>query len=118
MHHFLIKYSFIIIFMCSIFNISSFGSDFKETCLSCHDSSEAPSLENVYYRYLLLYSSKERIVKRMYEFLTNPTKELSSMPKGVILNFGVHPKMDMSNLREVILAYLNEYEKKRVIEFE
>lgn len=95
-----------------------FGGDFKSNCIECHESLQAPSLENIYYRYLMLHSSKERIAKKMYEFLSNPKEELSSMPKGMIENFGLHQKIKTNDLNSLIDEYINEYRKKTEITFE
>ncbi len=51
-------------------------------CAACHNAS-APPLSLVYRRYLMLYSSKERIQKRMIDFLLAPSKAKSSMPEGM-----------------------------------
>ncbi len=94
------------------------GSDFKNSCVECHQSDKAPGLENIYYRYLMLHSSRDRIAKKMYEFLSNSKEELSSMPKGMIENFGMHPKIETNNLKSLIDEYINEYRKKTEITFE
>ncbi len=51
-------------------------------CAVCHTKS-GPPLSLIYRRYLMLYSSKERIRKHMVDFLTAPSKEKSAMPEGM-----------------------------------
>ena len=51
-------------------------------CAVCHEKS-APPLSLIYRRYLMLYSSKERIQKRMIDFLSAPSKAKSAMPEGM-----------------------------------
>ena len=52
------------------------------SCTVCHEKS-APPLSRIYRRYLMLYSSKERIQKRMIDFLHAPSKAKSAMPEGM-----------------------------------
>ena len=51
-------------------------------CTACH-TKNAPPLSLIYRRYLMLYSSKERIQKRMIDFLRAPSKAKSAMPEGM-----------------------------------
>ncbi len=51
-------------------------------CTACHTTS-GPPLSLIYRRYLMLYSSKERIQKRMIDFLRTPSKAKSAMPEGM-----------------------------------
>ncbi len=51
-------------------------------CAVCHTKS-GPPLSLIYRRYLMLYSSKERIRKRMIDFLRAPSKAKSAMPEGM-----------------------------------
>lgn len=82
----------------------------ERRCLTCHEVS-APPLSLVYRRYLMLYSSKDRIEKRMVSFLTAPSKEKSSMPEGMKNRFNPqnHPVFEKEEARRAV---------KRVIEKE
>jgi len=51
-------------------------------CSACHEEA-GPPLTLIYRRYLMLYSSKERIRKRMIDFLIAPSKEKSALPEGM-----------------------------------
>ena len=51
-------------------------------CTACH-TKNGPPLSLIYRRYLMLYSSKERIQKRMIDFLHAPSKAKSAMPEGM-----------------------------------
>ena len=86
-------------------------------CLTCHDVS-APPLSLVYRRYLMLYSSKKRIEKRMVNFLKAPSKERSSMPEGMKNRFNPqnHPSFD-ENVAEKAVESLIEKEDpiKRIV---
>ncbi|WP_456381604.1 hypothetical protein [Hydrogenimonas sp.] len=71
------------------------GNDFSRECLTCHEKT-APPLSLVYRRYLMLYSSKRQIERRMIDFLKAPSKEKSSMPEGMKNRFNpqLHPSFD------------------------
>ena len=89
------------------------------SCLACH-AKTAPPLSLVYRRYLMLYSSKPRIVKRMARFLTTPGRRLSSMPEGMKNRFNpeLHPAYDPQTAEKAAEAVVEKEDvlKKIVVE--
>lgn len=71
-----------------IFLLQSMASESNslQKCLVCHKNS-APPFAMVYRRYLMLYSSKFEIKKRMVDFLIAPSRNKSSMPEGMMIRF-------------------------------
>ncbi len=73
------------------------------SCTVCHEKS-APPLSRIYRRYLMLYSSKERIQKRMIDFLNAPSKAKSAMPEGMKKRFNPqkHPVYSPSSAPKAV----------------
>jgi len=67
-----------------------------KSCNSCHQFN-APPLTMIYRRYLMLYSSKNIIKRRMVDFLLLPSDDKSSIPIGLKRRFkpSKHPKFDL-----------------------
>ena len=87
------------------------GNDiFDRECVYCHKMLTV-SLKDVFFKYLLRYSSEESVKSVMFYYLKNPTKELSVMPKEYINIFGIKQKskLDEKNLKNVINIYWNRY---------
>ncbi len=78
-------------------------SQVPKRCTACHEKS-APPLPLVYRRYLMLYSSKARIQKKMVDFLSAPSKEKSAMPEGMKNRFNPqnHPAFATSVAKEAV----------------
>ncbi len=84
-------------------SIAAGQSAIPQRCTVCHEKS-APPLSLVYRRYLMLYSSKARIEKKMVDFLTAPSKEKSAMPEGMKNRFNPqnHPAFATSVAKEAV----------------
>jgi hypothetical protein len=78
-------------------------------CTVCHETA-APPFSLVYRRYLMLYSSKARIEKRMVNFLTAPSKKRSSMPEGMKNRFNPqeHPAFDAQTVHKAVKALIRK----------
>ena len=83
----------------------------KKNCLECHVSQKIPS-ELIYRRYLLTYSTHKKIKETLFEYLKNPTKETSIMPKQFFLKFPEKKGLDLNEtvLKESIDEYLNYFD--------
>jgi len=91
----------------------------QQNCLKCHIEQKIPS-ELVYRRYLMKFSTKERMQKSIYIFLKNPKKENSIMPQQFFLKFPQKEALDLNDtlLEESVEAYLDFFDIKKRLEFE
>ena len=91
--------------------------ELKKACLSCHKEQQIPS-DLIYRRYLMKYSTTERIEKAMFTYLKEPLHERSIMPPQFFLKFPMKPPMNMDDetLKREIRAYMKQFDiKKRLI---
>jgi hypothetical protein len=91
------------------FSAISFGSsDLEMRCLGCHKEQKIPS-ELVYRRYLLKYSDRKIIKDRILNYLKNPKKENSIMPKQFFLKFPMKRRLDLnsSHLVDEYMKFFN-----------
>ncbi len=88
-----------------------FCGSFESGCVRCHENSDAPNLENFYFRYLLNYGSNKKTVEAMAKYLKNPTKQGSLLPPMAQERFGLHPKlsMDERQLKAALAEYGSRY---------
>jgi hypothetical protein len=86
----------------------------QNNCLSCHREQKIPS-ELIYRRYLMQYSTNERIEKRVIPFLKNPNKKESIMPKQFFLKFPEKKALDLNTteLEKSVQAYLDYFDIKK-----
>jgi len=86
----------------------------KKNCISCHAQQQIPS-ELIYRRYLLRYSTHDRIKKRLFYYLRSPDKAHSIMPKQFFLKFPMKQPLDLneSQLLESIDQYLDYFDIKK-----
>ena len=91
----------------------------EENCLSCHREQKLPD-NLIYRRYLLKYSSPERIENALTAYLKNPRKECSIMPREFFLRFPMkYPtELDEATLRGSIRAYMERFDVKRRLRLE
>jgi len=91
----------------------------QQNCLKCHTEQKIPS-ELVYRRYLMKFSTKERMQKSIYSFLKNPKKENSIMPQQFFLKFPQKGVLDLNDtlLKESVEAYLDFFDIKKRLELE
>jgi hypothetical protein len=93
--------------------------DLEKSCLDCHKKQQIPSAL-IYKRYLLKYSTKDRIKDAIYLYLKNPTKENSIMPKPFFLRFPMKKTTNLNDktLKKAIELYIDKFDirKKLVVE--
>jgi len=92
-------------------------NSFENICLSCHKQQQIPS-SLIYKRYLMKYSTKERVEKAMFIYMKNPKKEYSIMPPPFFLKFPMKKKisLDDKSLHKYIKIYLEWFDiKKKLI---
>jgi cytochrome c1 len=86
----------------------------EENCLVCHREQKLPD-NLIYRRYLLKYSSPERIERALSAYLKAPTKKHSIMPREFFLRFPMkYPTvLDDATLHKSIRAYIDAFDVKR-----
>ena len=86
----------------------------QNNCLSCHQEQKIPS-ELLYRRYLLKYSTDNNIKTHLLNYLKNPKKENSIMPKQFFLKFPEKKLLDLNetSLQESIDDYLNYFDVRK-----
>ena len=86
----------------------------QKNCLACHQQQKIPS-ELLYRRYLMKFSTHERMAKELLPFLKNPSKTTSIMPKQFFLQFPEKKALDLNatTLEESLNAYLDYFDIKK-----
>jgi len=104
--------------MISVMASGLFGSEtLQQNCLKCHQEQQIPS-DLIYKRYLMKYSTPERIEKAMFDYLKDPLQSRSIMPPQFFLKFPMKSPtlMDDKTLHREIHAYIKKFDiKKRLI---
>ncbi len=72
------------------------SENFEEACIKCHKAKDIPS-EILYRRYLIKYSSKEKIKSAMTKYLKNPSLKKTIMPQRYISKFGLKKASKLSD---------------------
>jgi len=72
-------------FLVFIFLLNLNANSFEKNCKSCHF--QEGQLQMFISRYTLKYSSEIKIKKAIYEYIKNPSKENSVMPRGFLNRF-------------------------------
>lgn len=82
---------------------------FEKNCLSCHTNNT--QLKMIISRYTLKFSSEKKIKEAIFNYLKNPSKELSSMPLGFLSRFDIKEKSKLNDeeLKEAIDIYYKKY---------
>jgi hypothetical protein len=82
---------------------------FENNCMSCHTNNT--QLKMIISRYTLKFSSEEKIKEAIFNYLRNPSKELSSMPLGFLSRFEIKEKSQLSDqeLKKAINIYYEKY---------
>jgi len=91
--------------------------DLEKTCLECHKKQQIPS-GLIYKRYLLKYSTKDKIKHTMFSYLKNPKKKNSIMPKPFFLRFPMKKPINITNkdLHDAIRLYIDKFDiRKRLV---
>ena len=106
------------VFLANILLISNISAEAPKiiqiNCLNCHVKQKIPS-ELIYRRYLLKYSTNQKIKERLSSYLKNPKKENSIMPKQFFLKFPQKVALDLNEtaLDKSIDSYLNYFDVKK-----
>jgi len=88
----------------------------EETCLSCHAQQQIPN-SLIYKRYLMQYSTDERMEEAILSYMKTPSKETSIMPPQFFLKFPMKEKLQLDDvkLRNGIKKYLKRFDIKKHI---
>ena len=83
----------------------------ERECLACHQAGQIPS-EMIYRRYLMRYSSKERIKKKIAAYLKHPSTDTSIMPAPFFKKFPLKKAttIDDKRLKRLIEAYIARFD--------
>jgi len=86
----------------------------QQNCLHCHQAQQIPS-ELIYRRYLLDYSTPQRIKKLMFNYLKSPSKANSIMPQQFFLKFPLKKATTLEDgeLNKSIELYLDYFDVKK-----
>jgi len=90
------------------------SQDLESECLQCHKTEQIPD-SLIYRRYLMQYSTPERISEAMLKYLKTPKKTDSIMPLQFFLKFPMKKKMEMDEreLNVYIRRYIETFDIKR-----
>lgn len=88
----------------------------QKECLQCHTQQQIPS-EMIYRRYLLKYSSKALIRKKIFAYFKAPSPEVSIMPAPFFKKFPIKKRssLDDQTLKELIDAYIRKFDVDKKI---
>lgn len=91
----------------------------QKECLQCHVEQQIPS-DLVYRRYLMKYSTSERIQKAIFAYMKNPDQKHSIMPPQFFLKFAMKEAttLDDDMLQKIIQSYLNTFDVKKKLVLE
>jgi len=83
---------------------------YESNCVKCHDPLSI-SLEKIFFRYLVKYSSELSVKTAMIDFLKNPNKQTSALSDEQIRRFGIKSKSHLSDeeLKNAIDIYWDRY---------
>jgi hypothetical protein len=86
----------------------------QKECLQCHVEQQIPSAL-VYRRYLMKYSTVERMEKAIFSYIKNPDQKHSIMPPQFFLKFPMKEvsTLDDDTLQKMIKRYLNTFDVKK-----
>ena len=96
-------------------NSSSHYSDprekiYNENCMICHRQLSF-NLKQIYFDYLLKYSSEKAVKLALIDYLKNPNKDTSVMPREYIRRFGLKKPtlLDDKELEMAVDYYWDRY---------
>jgi len=91
-------------------------SDFETTCLACHKKQQIPNTL-IYRRYLMKYSTSERIEKAMIQYMLAPDKVHSIMPPQFFLKFPMKEALplDEKDLKIYVNTFIKKYDVKQYL---
>ena len=86
----------------------------QKECLQCHVDQQIPSAL-IYRRYLMKYSTFERMEDAIYAYIKKPDQKHSIMPPQFFLKFPMKEAttLDDDMLQKMIKSYLNSFDVKK-----
>ncbi len=112
------KIIFFFALLCIVSNAQDVSVEDKQLlqkeCLQCHIEQQIPSAL-IYRRYLMKYSTFERMEKVMFSYIKNPDQKHSIMPPQFFLKFPMKEAttLDDDMLQKMIKSYLNTFDVKK-----
>ena len=103
----------IVLSFCTFYVLANTNTKIMEnldaTCLSCHAQQQIPN-RLIYKRYLMQYSTDNRMEEAIFRYLKNPNKETSIMPPQFFLKFPMKERLELDDTR--LKINIREYLKK------
>jgi len=86
----------------------------QKECLQCHVEQQIPSAL-IYRRYLMKYSTSERMQKAIFAYIKNPDQKHSIMPPQFFLKFPMKEASILNDdkIQKMIKSYLNTFDVKK-----
>jgi len=83
---------------------------FERNCVSCHQSLPS-TLQEMFKRYLLVYSSENNVKAGIKHYLKYPSKDISTMSDLFIERYGIKQKTTLleKELDEIVDIYWDKY---------
>ncbi len=83
---------------------------YQTNCIPCHNKIDV-TLEKLFFRYLLKYSSEKNVKNSLTMYLKNPTIDATVMPEAFIKRYGIKKKTTLSDeeLQKAINIYWEKY---------
>ena len=100
----------IILFCCAVLFLNAKENIYQRNCIACHKN-QAVSLDKLFYRYLLKYSSEKNVKKALFDYLKKPSYFKTVMPSGYINRYGIKlpSKLSDKELKKAIDIYWDKY---------
>jgi hypothetical protein len=91
----------------------------NKNCLNCHQSEQLPT-ELIYKRYLMKYSTNDRIFNALYKYLKKPNINDSIMPKAFFFKYPIKNRLKLKDdeLKTTIKEFLKEFDIKKRLKLE
>ncbi len=85
----------------------------QKECLRCHKAQQIPD-DLIYRRYLMVYSTSNRMEKAIFSYMKNPDKKNSVMHHPFFFKFPMKEKLDLNDkvLKKMIKKYLLTFDVK------
>lgn len=83
---------------------------YRQNCMKCHKQMSL-TMQKIFMRYLLKYSSEVSVKSALYDFLQNPNYFTSALRKDQIARYGLKSKTTLTDkeLRKAIEIYWEKY---------
>ncbi len=100
----------LVILFCLGFLLLNAKDIYQRNCVTCHKN-QAVSLDKLFYRYLLKYSSEKNVKKALFDYLKKPSYFKTVMPSGYINRYGIKlpSKLNDKELKKAIDIYWDKY---------